>query len=227
MCWELIKSELKNTARKNGKRMVKIGLTGGIGAGKTTVATVFKSLGYPVYISDIWASWLMNTDLEIRESLIQNFGKKIYLEEFGLNKKYLSELIFCSDLRHKDSCISTKTLNARQIINSIVHPKVLENFAKWTELQDSQFVIFESAIIFESGLEHNFDAIISVYAGLEVRIQRVMRRDHVSREKVMERINKQMDARQKCEKADYVIYTDEGKDMKEQIINILQKIRSK
>ncbi|MDL2251277.1 dephospho-CoA kinase [Odoribacter sp. OttesenSCG-928-J03] len=193
--------------------MLRIGLTGGIGSGKTTIAEIFSNLKYPIYISDQRANHLINSDPQIKSALTGHFGKDIYTPEGCLDKKELANIIF------QDKA-------ALNFVNQTVHPRVLEDFTHWAEQQTGDMVLFESAILFEAGLEGYFDYIICIYAPLELRVKRVARRDHIAEEKVMERINNQMDDREKCRKSDFIINTDEGADLLQQVKEIIKTIET-
>lgn len=174
--------------------MLKIGLTGGIGSGKSIVAKAFEMLGVPVYNSDLRAKHLMNTNPDIRKQLITCFGKGVYNGDSTINRKYLAERIF----KNKESLSS---------INEIVHPVVRKDFATWCEENKNvQYVIQESAILFDTGLYKNFDKIITVSADEEIRIQRVVSRDSVSEDSVLERIKNQLAEEERINKSDFVIY---------------------
>lgn len=175
--------------------MLKIGLTGGIGTGKSIVAEVFKLLGIPVYVSDKEAKRLMIESDEIRTSLIDRFGIDVYTENKTLNRKYISGIIFNNP-------------KALQDINAIVHPAVRNDFEYWSEKQQSPYVIQESAILFDTGLYKNFDKIICVTADEELRIKRVMDRDGVDANAVKERMKSQLAESVKIEKSDFVIYNN-------------------
>jgi len=189
-------------------RMLKVAITGGIGSGKSLVCSIFEKLNVPIFYADPEAKELMNTDIGIREKMLNSFGFDIFDDNFQLNRSKLAAIIF----NNKDA-LST--------INSIVHPVVRKEFNSWAGQQHSPYVILESAIILESELVNDFDKIITVSAPLEVRIERVMKRDHVDREAVIERIKNQMDEDLRCEKSDYIIVND-GKEIMvlPQIINI-------
>ena len=193
--------------------MLKIGLTGGIGSGKSTIAKIIEILGYPVYISDRRASSLMNRNQDIRQALIQRFGENIYLPEGGLNKQQLASIIF-NDKR------------AITEVNRIVHPVVTQDFRDWCSVQKSKLVFFESAILFESKLESLFDYIILISTDTETRIRRVVARDSTSREKVMERINNQMPDSEKLPKSDFVIYNNDDDRIVKQIHDIIQQLNN-
>ncbi|SDR82264.1 dephospho-CoA kinase [Winogradskyella sediminis] len=186
--------------------MVVVGLTGGIGSGKSTILKCFKSYGVPVYIADTEAKALMNRSKVIRRKLIQLFGEKAYIDQ-TLNRPYLASKIF-----------NDKTLLAK--MNAIVHPKVASHFKRWLKQQDADYVIKEVAIIFENNLQNQYDYIITVVADKERRIQRVMERDNVSKEKVEAVIKNQWSDAKKIEKSDFVIVNNNLQEAKEQAKNI-------
>ena len=190
-----------------------IGLTGGIGSGKSTVAKVFKELGIPVYDSDTEAKKLINTSNNVISKMKQNFGDNIYLKNNILNKKKLSQLIFNDK----------KLLN---IVNTIVHPAVKEDFNTWAKKQTSNYIIKEAAILFESGAYKDTDLIITVTAPEELRIQRVCKRDNKPAEKIKEIINNQISESEKINRSDYVIYNDEEQLILPQILKIDDNLQS-
>ena len=158
--------------------MYKIGITGGIGSGKSTVCALFREQGVAVYDSDAEAKRLMAESADLRRKLIEAFGEECYNAE-GLDRKYLASKVFgCEE--------------ALQRLNSIVHPAVREDFRAWAERQRGSYVVLESAILFETGFENEVDATLAVMAPLEERVRRTMERDGVEREQVMERIKYQM-----------------------------------
>jgi len=186
--------------------MVVVGLTGGIGSGKSTILKYFKSYDIPVYIADSEAKALMNRSKVIRRKLIELFGEKAYVDQ-TLNRPYLASKIF-----------NDKTLLAK--MNAIVHPKVASHFKRWLKQQDADYVIKEAAIIFENNLQDQYDYIITVVADEERRIQRVMERDNVSKEKVEVVIKNQWSDAKKIEKSDFVIVNNNLQEAKEQARNI-------
>lgn len=191
--------------------MLKIGLTGGIGTGKSIVAKVFQLLGIPVYVSDYEAKRLMNANEEIRQQLVSRFGAGVYQSD-GLNTAKLASIIF-------------KEKEALKDVNAIVHPVVRKDFERWAKEQiQAPYVIQESAILFDTGLYKNFDKIITVTANDETRIQRVIKRDHTKREMVEERMKNQLPEKEKVEKSDFVIYNN-GELILPQIIEIDKKLR--
>lgn len=176
--------------------MLKIGLTGGIGSGKSIIGRAFEMMGVPVYVADLEAKKLMNSNDTIRNLLIDHFGAQVYDSNLYLNRKRLAEIVF------NDS-------EALNIINSIVHPIVREDFKRWCDSKSHfPYVIQESAILFDTGLYKNFDKIITVSAEEDVRIQRVVERDLTSRKLVLKRIKNQLPESVRIERADFVIYNN-------------------
>ena len=173
-----------------------IGLTGGIGSGKSLVADFFKLLGIPVYISDLEAKKLMQTNSLVRENLINAFGEVVYFDSGELNRSELAKIIF-------------NNASALKRMNSIVHPQVRLHYKEWlSQYAGVSYVIQESAILFDTGLYKNFDKIITVTADKEIRLSRVVERDSCSRESVLERMSKQISEQDKIEKSDFVIYNN-------------------
>ena len=183
-----------------------IGLTGGIGSGKTTVAKVFSELGIAVYISDVEAKALMNRSKIIRRKLIALFGEEAYKDNL-LNRPFIANKIF------NDAQLLNK-------INSIVHPKVGHHFNRWLKKQKGAYVIKESAILFESGGDAYCDFTILVTAPKDVRIKRVIERDNTSKEKVQAIIDSQLSDTIKRDKADFIIENESLSEMKRQVQNI-------
>ena len=158
--------------------MYKIGITGGIGSGKSTVCSLFAERGIAVYDSDSRAKQLMNESTELRQQLIEAFGEECYTDG-ELNRGYLASKVFGN-------------AEALARLNAIVHPAVRADFRTWAEQQSGAYVILESAILFEAGFETEVDTTLAVMAPLEERIRRTMARDGVDRESVLERIAHQM-----------------------------------
>lgn len=171
--------------------MLIVGLTGGIGSGKTTVAKQFEALGVPIYIADKEAKQLMHTSSQIKEALINLFGNNAYIDDV-LNRSYIASLIF------NDNVLLAK-------MNAIIHPKVADHFKNWLKKQKSPYVIKEVAILFENGGYKNVDKIITVTAPKEERIKRVMKRDGSSLEKVLAIMKNQWSDEDKIKLSDFVI----------------------
>ncbi len=171
--------------------MIIVGLTGGIGSGKTTVAKLFKELGVPVYNSDQKAGRLMKSSGKMREAIIALLGPKSY-NGVEVNRKYIAEKVF----NDKDLL---------QKLNGIVHPRVRKSFLAWCKRQDYPYVIQEVAIIFENNLQEFYDKIILITAPESKRIERVMKRDNVMKSDVLARMANQLDDSKKILLADFVI----------------------
>ena len=187
--------------------MLKVGLTGGIGSGKTTVCDVFKHLGIPVYHADIHARILSDMDDEIRKALSGLFGEDIYTGT-GLNRKKLSEMIFVNR-------------NLLQKVNDIIHPKVLEHFSKWiNDHLEINYIIHEAAILFESGMNPLFDKTITVSAPEDIRINRIMTREGVTENYVKNIIKNQWPESKKRNISDYIIINDQKRMILPQILKI-------
>jgi len=191
--------------------MHKVGVTGGIGSGKTLVCEVFKRLGIPVYNADNEAKNILNSNTEVRKSIENYFGQDIY-ENNSLNKKKLAEIIFNNS-------------EAIQRINSTVHPVVRQYFIAWCKLQENKpYVIEEAAIIFESGAFKELDYTINVFAPEQIRIQRVMERDRATIEDVKNRMQNQMNDDERMKLANFTIINDGTKMIIPQILEIHSKI---
>ncbi len=187
-----------------------VGLTGGIGSGKTTIVKMFEALGVPVYISDIEAKRLMCTSKAVKNKLIVLLGDEAYIKG-ELNKTYISDKIF-SD---------TSLLNK---VNAIVHPSVRRSFKIWAAKQKSTYVIQESAILFENGMHHNFDKTILITAPLKDRIERVVKRDNTTAEAVQKRINNQWSDADKMILADFVITNVNIEETKKHIAELHKQL---
>lgn len=158
--------------------MYKIGITGGIGSGKSTVCALLKEQGVAVYDSDAEAKRLMSESETLRSALIDAFGEECYNGE-GLNRAYLASKVFGDD-------------EALARLNAIVHPAVKDDFRAWAERQQGAYVVLESAILFESGFDAEVDTTLAVMAPLEERVRRAMERDGVTREQILDRISHQL-----------------------------------
>ena len=192
--------------------MIKVGITGGIGSGKSTVCKVFRTLGIPIFEADPVAKELMNADPILREKLIHLFGESVYLTNQTIDRKYLSGIVF-----------NNPSLLVQ--LNTIVHPAVRKSFEDWCETQQSPFVIHEAAILFESGFYKMMDKTIAVVTDEAERIQRVMKRNTISEEQVRQRIRNQWTDEQRIKLADFVIGNNDKELIIPQIIEIDKKIR--
>jgi len=190
--------------------MIKVGLTGGIGSGKTTVANYFIELGVPVYFADDVAKKLMNSSADIKNKLIREFGEKTY-QNGELNRKYLASIVFHD----------TSKLN---IINGIVHPAVANHFAKWIKKQKSNYIIQENAILFENKTSSIFDYIITVAAPIDLKIERILKRDSGSKNDILSRMKNQWDDDRKIDLSDFVIDNIDLADTKKQVSQIHKKL---
>lgn len=190
--------------------MKKIGLTGGIGSGKTYIANIFQSIGVPVFYADLEAKKLINNSISIMNLIKKEFGDDIYIDN-KLDKHKLSEIVF-SDIE-----------KIRKL-NSIVHPSVKNVFDEWCQDKTTDYIIKEAAILFESKSNLDLDAIICVSAPLELRVERVKKRDKISVEEIKNRINNQMSNKKKESLSDYLIVNDEKQILISQIIKIHNKI---
>ena len=187
--------------------MLKVGVTGGIGSGKTLVCSIFEMLDIPVYYADNEAKRLMTADSSLRKKIIRILGEQSYTADNELNRKYIASRVF------NDEALLKK-------LNRAVHPVVEKDFSSWTETQSSEYVIKEAALLYESGSYKNLDKIIVVTAPLEMRIARVMKRDGVSRDTVLARMKNQMNEEDKVKMADHLIYNDGSKSVIWQSINL-------
>jgi len=176
--------------------MLKIGITGGIGAGKSTVASIFKVLGVPVFDADATAKNILNTDPVLREQIIATFGSETYKQGL-LDKKYLATLVF----NNPDQLAK---------LNALVHPATIAATEQWASHFTSRpYIIKEAALLFEAGTNEGLDYIIGVTAPEELRIARVMARDQVTREEVLGRMQHQLDDTEKMRRCDFVIDNNE------------------
>ncbi len=187
--------------------MLRIGITGGIGSGKTTVCAIFSTLGIPIYNSDERAKKIMVENQSVVNKLKAQFGSTIYFEDGSINRVLLSQIVF------NDKEQLTK-------LNEIVHPAVFEDMIKWyAENQNHKYVLQEAAIMYESGSYKMLDKMILVYADQEIRIERVMKRDKVDRIAVLARMDKQMPESEKLKLADFVIYNN-GESLIDQVMKL-------
>lgn len=195
--------------------MLTVGITGGIGSGKSTVCKVFRVLGVPVFQADIVARNLQNEDPQIKSSLKELFGPDIYDNNGVLNRKRLAEIIF------NDKLLLEK-------VNNLIHPAVHLEFEKWKNLYSNiPYVLYEAAIMFETGSYHGFDYIIMVMTDEKERIERVMKRDNVSEEAIKRRMLNQMADSQKIKLADFVIENNDNQMIIPKILELDKILKSK
>lgn len=194
--------------------MMFVGLTGGMGSGKTTVGEIFVELGIPVYNSDQQAKFVMETSLEIRNAIKNLFGEEAYKDQ-RLNKNFISEQVF-----HNKSLLDA--------LNSIVHPTVRKHFIAWAKEQNTAYVIQEAAIIFEIGSENFYDAIILVTAPKKIRIERIRRRDpEVSEKQIRARIKNQWTDSRKISASSFIVENIELKKTRPQVLMIHSALQKK
>lgn len=186
-----------------------IGITGGIGSGKSVVSKLLTVMQYPVYDSDSRAKLLMHNSVNIRQKLTKQFGEAVYTNH-KLNTPYLASIVFSSELH-------------LQQLNAIVHPEVRADFAQWSREQQAETLFLESAILFEAGFHNDVDQIWSIIAPLEVRIANVTCRDSCTREQVEARIINQMSDQEKALRSDVTITNDYIHPLIPQIMQLLQR----
>jgi dephospho-CoA kinase len=190
-----------------------IGLTGGIGSGKTTIATIFQSFGIPVYIADDEARKIMQSS-EIINAIKNTFGTSIF-ENKVLNREKLAEIVFNDSEKLKE-------------LNKIVHPAVKRHFDQWLlNHVSTPYIIYETAILFESGRYKDCDMIITVTAPVESRVRRVIERDKTTRELVLKRINAQWTDEQRISKSDFIIENNSIEEAKLEVVKILKILKIK
>ncbi len=192
--------------------MIKIGITGGIGSGKSTVCSLFQVLGIPVYNADNEAKNLMVNDIALKNNIINLMGPETYING-ELNREFIASKVF------KDTDLLKK-------LNDIVHPAVKKNFIAWSESQKAPYVIYEAALMIESGSYKLMDKIIVVAAPMKLRIARVCLRDNASIEKVKERINNQLTQKNMLKYSDHVITNDGKKSLIKQVIELHLKFKN-
>lgn len=190
-----------------------IGLTGGIGSGKTTVANFFKDLGAKIFIADVEAKKLMNENGDLKNEIIQLFGTEAYVNG-ELNRMYIASIVF-------DDAAKLKELNA------LVHPRVRTQFLKFKKDNSTNLIIYEAAILFESGSNELCDYIITVSANLEEKIERVLKRDSTTREEVINRIKNQLDDAVKITNSHFVVLNNEINYTKQQVFSINRILNSR
>jgi len=192
---------------------LKVGLTGGIGSGKTTVAKIFEILGVPVYDADASTKNLYETNFELRQALMHHFGADIYTDA-GLNRSKLSGIVFSNPQK-------------LDLLNTLVHPLTIKDAEEWMNRQNTPYVIKEAALIFEAGSARELDLIIGVQAPEHIRIHRAMERDGVTREEVINRMRSQIDEDIKMKLCDFIIKNDEQLLVIPQVLEIHKELNQK
>lgn len=187
-----------------------VGLTGGIGSGKSTVLNLFKGCGVKTFSADLSAKKLVNSDIILINLIKDSFGNDIYKNNI-LDSKKLSSIVFNNP-------------NKLKTLNSIIHPAVASDFKDFLDMNKDHYIIKEAAIIFETKSENNYDKIILVRAPLKSRIERVMNRDKVSKKEVMKRIDNQLDESSIIDKCDYIIDNYNEEDLNERVLSIHQEL---
>lgn len=190
--------------------MLHVGITGGIGSGKSTVARMFQLLGVPVYFADDEAKKLMNTDPAVRAGIISLFGENAYGAK-GLNRPLIASVAFSDP----------EKLNA---LNAVVHPAVIAHAEQWMAKQKAPYTLKEAALLFESGSHSQLDFVIGVWAPPELRMERVKKRDGIGESEVLARMEKQMDEAEKMNRCDFVITNDEKQAVIPQVLMLHRKL---
>lgn len=185
---------------------LRIGLTGGIGSGKSTVAKIFEVLGIPVYYADDAAKELMNTDTDLQQQLIRNFGDEAY-KNGQLDRRYIASIVFNDPAK-------------LELLNSLVHPATIRAAEQWMKQQTTHYAVKEAALIFESGSQNELDYVIGVYAPQTLRIHRTMQRDNITREEVLARMRRQIDEEIKMRLCDFVIINDDQQMLIPQVLEL-------
>lgn len=190
--------------------MYKVGITGGIGSGKSTVCDILRELDVAVYNSDVRAKELMTESVSLRQALVERFGEEVYNAE-GLNRAYLAQRVFGS-------------ASELEALNAIVHPAVMADFDAWAEAQQGNYVVLESAILFEAQLENRVDVVVSVMAPESLRVERAMQRDGASREQIMARIKAQMSDDERSDRSKYAIVNIDLEELREEVEQLHRRL---
>lgn len=190
--------------------MYKVAITGGIGSGKSKVVELLAKRGVSAYDSDSRAKWLMSSSAELRHQITERFGAEAY-DGDTLNRRYLAERVF-SD---KEALAS---------LNAIVHPAVMADFEAWAEAEEGDYVVMESAILFEAGLDSHFDATVSVMAPEEIRLERAMQRDGATEEQIRERMQNQLTDDERCDRATFAIVNIDLDDLEEDVEQLHRRL---
>ena len=190
--------------------MLNVGLTGGIGSGKTIASKIFEVLGIPVYQADIAAKSLMESNPILKNQLIEHFTENAFVDG-KLNRKYIADIIF----NDKEKL---------HLINSLVHPYTIQDGIEWMKKQTTPYAIKEAALIFESGTQSNFDYIIGISSPQSMRLNRTIKRDNTNRELILEKMEHQLDEQVKMKLCDFVLQNDEKTLLTTQVIAVHEKL---
>ena len=190
--------------------MYKVGITGGIGSGKSTVCDMLGECGVAIYNSDVRAKELMACSAPLRVALIERFGEEVYTAE-GINRSYLAERVFG---------------NAEELaaLNAIVHPAVMADFDEWAESQEGEYVVLESAILFEAELQDRVDVVVSVLAPEALRVERAMARDGASRESIEARVRNQMSDDERIDRSKYAVVNIDIEELREDVEQLHRRL---
>ena len=186
--------------------MITVGLTGGIGCGKTTVLLLFRELGVPCFVADEVAGQYYEDEAFLK-SIRELFGDRVFRADGSVDKQAIARIVFADKV-------------ALASLNGLIHPRVMEDFRRWAGEQRAPYVIFESAILYEYGLEQAVDKVIAVYVEKEERFRRLEQRDHATREALEARMRNQLSAEEKMDRADYVVLNYEGNPRQRQVEHI-------
>ncbi len=192
--------------------MIKVGVTGGIGSGKSTVCNFFKLIGIPVFEADLEAKKIINHSAIVRSQMIMNFGKDIYLPNHTVDRKKLADIIFNSP-------------SSLEKVNSIIHPEVRKNFYEWVDQQSSEYIVHEAAILFESGFYKMMDFMVLITASTETRVKRVVERDKLTEKSVIARMKLQWDDKEKIKLSNLVLTNDNTELIIPQLIELDKNLR--
>ncbi len=193
--------------------MLRVGITGGIGSGKTTVCSIFERLGVPVYYADSRAKDLVNTNSELQNKITNAFGQNSFIEG-AYNRAFIASIVFSNKEK-------------LELLNSIIHPFVLNDWEVFCKMHSqNSYVIKEAAIMLETDSKNSIDHVVLVHSPLETRIQRIQKRDNVSESEIKARIESQMSEDEKMKLADSVVYNDQEHSLIEQVLALHQKFNS-
>ena len=191
---------------------LRIGITGGMGSGKSTICKIFGQLGVSIYDADSRAKFIMSNNQELKKAITENFGWDAYTRKDELNREYLAKVVFNNEEK-------------LELLNNLVHPAVENDYEQWAQdHRDEPYSLKEAALLFESMSYKTLHKVIVIASPIETRIERIMKRDHVKREDILKRIQNQSTDRERMNKADWVIYNDGVRSLIEQTLEVHHKI---